>query len=85
MKKWMLFACAVALTTPILPAGAEPGDHDQGNNKARDFLAQGTPPGDYKLGNDKDDHKKPPHPCKRHGHHHDHDNDDNGCGHPASE
>lgn len=83
MNKWMLFACAVALATPVLPASAEPGENPA-NNKARDFLAQGTPPGDYKVGNDKDDHKNPPHPCKRHGHHHDHDDDDNGCGHPAS-
>ncbi len=80
MNKWMLVACVIALAAPVGRASAESGD-----DRGRDFLAQGMPSGDYKINHDKDDHKKPPHPphpCKPHDH--DGDRDDQDCGNPAS-
>lgn len=82
MKKRVIFACVAALAAAVLPASAESGGNSDGGKRARDFVAQGTPPGDYRLEHDRDDHKKPPHPCKGRDHHNDHDDDD--CGHPAS-
>lgn len=49
MKKWMLFACALAVATPFGGAGAESKKDNDGNERARSILAQGTPPGDYKA------------------------------------